>query len=317
MSGFDDWVEIFKGGKQTDADGNEHDGDSLIDNAINTFDPATMEPPLVVGHPEDNSPSFGWVQELKEIVIDGIKRLMMKTKDVVPEFAELVEKNIYKKRSASFFPDGRLRHVGFLGGAIPAVKGLADMKFNNTENLINFEFSMKKKEKKIMEFTQEQMDTATKAAVAIEKARNIKAIEAAKAEVRKEAKAEFAEKERKTALENKKVKTREKLKEFQEKSNIPPAIFITGISEFLDSSHATSFDFKESDGEKKQISSDWFLSFLENMDKVMKPLAKSLKKEVATKDKTDEEKDKETKEAEEDEKMAKDISDRVKDKKDK
>lgn len=131
FKGFDDWIEIFKGGKQTDSSGREHDGDELIEKAVSTFDAGHHEPPLVVGHPKDNSPAFGWVEGLKTAVKDGKKVLLAKFKQVVPAFVELAEQGVYKKRSASFYPDGRLRHVGFLGGAAPAVKGLADVEFSD------------------------------------------------------------------------------------------------------------------------------------------------------------------------------------------
>ena len=36
----------------------------------------------------------------------------------------MVEKGRFNKRSAAFYPDGGLRHVGFLGASPPAVKGL-------------------------------------------------------------------------------------------------------------------------------------------------------------------------------------------------
>lgn len=137
FEGFDDWIEIFEGGKQIDSDGGEHDGDALIKKAVATFDPKFHEPPAVVGHPNDNSPAFAWVEGLKETG----NVLLAKFKDVVPEFAQAVTDGLYKKRSASFYPDGRLRHVGFLGAAPPAVKGLADLKFNAQEDAVTFEFS--------------------------------------------------------------------------------------------------------------------------------------------------------------------------------
>jgi len=295
MAGFNDWIEIFKGGTQADADGRLHDGDALIDMAVSTFDPEKMEPPLVVGHPKDNAPAFGWVQGLKKAVKDGSKVLMMKAKDVVPEFAELVKANIYKKRSASFFPDGRLRHVGFLGGAIPAVKGLADMEFKEAE-AISFEFSAEKQEEKDMGFTQEEMD---------------KAVEVAVGKAQEKASIEFAEKERAAALENDREKARTRLKELREKGNIPPAVFISGTAEFMDSQHGTSFDFKADDGEKKQTPAAWLLSFMENLDTVLEPLADNLTTEFASKDKADKDKTKQEKEAEEDEANAKDIANRV------
>ncbi|MEW6378075.1 MAG: hypothetical protein AB1611_00555 [bacterium] len=143
FSGFDDWVPIFAGGKQIDSQGAEHEGDELIDKAIRLFDPEYHEPPITVGHPHDNSPAFGWVKALRKVtrkLNDGSKVnvLMAKFKDVVPEFAQAVRQGLYKKRSASFYPDGRLRHVGFLGGMPPAVKGLADLKFGEGEHCMLF-----------------------------------------------------------------------------------------------------------------------------------------------------------------------------------
>jgi hypothetical protein len=47
-----------------------------------------------------------------------------------PEFAQLLREGRFKKRSVSLFPDLRLRHVGFLGAAAPAVAGLKDVAFS-------------------------------------------------------------------------------------------------------------------------------------------------------------------------------------------
>lgn len=132
FKGFDDWIEIFRGGRQTDSQGREHDGDEVIDKALASFNVKEHEPPLTVGHPQENSPAFGWVEGLKAIVRDGAKVLMAKFRQVAPDFEDLVKQGLFKKRSASFYPDGRLRHVGFLGAAPPAVKGLADMVWGGT-----------------------------------------------------------------------------------------------------------------------------------------------------------------------------------------
>lgn len=141
FKGFDDWIEIFRGGPQIDSLGKKHDGDEVIEKAIATFNVAGHKAPLVVGHPEDNGPAFGWVEGLKETINDGIKVLLAKFKQVMPEFEEAVKKGLYKHRSASFYPDGRLKHVGFLGAIPPAVKGLADIKFMKGGDVMSFEFS--------------------------------------------------------------------------------------------------------------------------------------------------------------------------------
>jgi len=140
FKGFDDWIEIFRGGKQTDSDGDVHDGDALIDMAIETFDTSYHEPPLVIGHPKHDDPAYGWVEGLKKAVKDGTQVLLAKFKDVVPEFIDAAKSGRYKKRSASFYNDGRLRHVGILGAVPPAVKGLTNVAFSDDPG-ISFEFS--------------------------------------------------------------------------------------------------------------------------------------------------------------------------------
>jgi hypothetical protein len=136
FKGFGDWVEIFQGGKQTDSTGVVHDGDAMIDKAVQTFDPSYHEPPLVAGHPKDNAPAYGWVSGLKKTG----NSLFAKFSQVVPEFSKACETGLFKKRSASFYPDGRLRHVGFLGAMPPAVKGLKDLAFSDDDHAVTFEF---------------------------------------------------------------------------------------------------------------------------------------------------------------------------------
>ena len=50
FKGFKDYVEIFRGGKQVDSGGKEHDGDAMIDLALSSFQAEQHQPPLVVGH---------------------------------------------------------------------------------------------------------------------------------------------------------------------------------------------------------------------------------------------------------------------------
>jgi len=129
----DDWIEIFKGGKQIDNAGRAHDGDALIETAVATFNPSYHEPPAVIGHPKENAPAYAWVGGVKKVARDGVNVLLAKFKDVVPEFEDMVKRGLFKKRSAGFYPNGRLRHVGFLGAVPPAVKGLASLKFTEQE----------------------------------------------------------------------------------------------------------------------------------------------------------------------------------------
>ena len=99
------------------------------------YSPAVHEAPHVVGHPRTDGPAYGWVQSLG---INAAGRLCVTaSKQIEPAFAEMVAAGRFKKRSASFYPPEHpanptpgtyyLKHVGWLGAAAPAVKGLVDL----------------------------------------------------------------------------------------------------------------------------------------------------------------------------------------------
>jgi len=140
FAGFDDWIPIFRGGKQIDSNGVEHDGSELIDKALAKFNTAKHEPSICIGHPKEDAPAYGWVTELKEGA-DKLGRLLLaKFGQVEPTFGAMVKDGRFKKRSAAFYPDGTLRHVAFLGAMPPAVKGLPNMAFAEGD-AASFEFS--------------------------------------------------------------------------------------------------------------------------------------------------------------------------------
>ncbi len=131
-------IEIFKTGTHTDSNGNTRTWtEKDLDAIIAQYNPQEHEAPVVIGHPKDNAPAFGWVE--------GLQRkgsvLYAKLKDLVPEFVDMVKKGMYKKRSISLYPDMTLRHVGFLGAVPPSVKGLADIKFAKQDEFMSYEFS--------------------------------------------------------------------------------------------------------------------------------------------------------------------------------
>ena len=140
FAGFDDWIPIFRGGKQIDSNGVSHDGDALIDKAIAQFNAPVHEPPACIGHPKDDAPAYGWVNGLKKGADKLGTLLFAKFRQVEPTFGTMVKDGRFKKRSAAFYPDGTLRHVAFLGAMPPAVKGLPDMAFAEGE-FASFEFS--------------------------------------------------------------------------------------------------------------------------------------------------------------------------------
>ena len=66
---------------------------------------------------------------------------MASFKQVVPEFAQAVNDGKYKTRSISVYPDGTIRHLGFLGAKSPAIKGLANFQFEESEEAEVYDFS--------------------------------------------------------------------------------------------------------------------------------------------------------------------------------
>jgi len=132
--------EIFKIGSHTSDKGITKDY-SLDDlNFIaESYKPEEDEAPIVIGHPADNSPAFGWISSL-EVTEDG--KLVADAPDdkIQSDFLTALKQGTYKKRSISLTPEGKLRHIGFLGGAAPAVKGLADIQFSQpSSNVFEFE----------------------------------------------------------------------------------------------------------------------------------------------------------------------------------
>jgi len=92
----------------------------------------------VIGHPETDSPAYGWTEGIKRVG----EVLYAKGKEVVSEFEDMVKQGLFKRRSVRLSPDGtKLRHVGFLGAAAPAVKGLKNIAFGDEKETITIEFS--------------------------------------------------------------------------------------------------------------------------------------------------------------------------------
>lgn len=140
FKGFDDYVEVFTAGTHTDSKGITHtfthdDLDQMVKNT------APMTAPAVVGHPKTDAPAYGWAAELKR---DG-DSLFAKFDQVNNDFAEAVKSGAYKKRSISTAKnaDGEyyVKHIGWLGGAAPAIKGLADVHFAESDDDVVMEFT--------------------------------------------------------------------------------------------------------------------------------------------------------------------------------
>ncbi|MFA7288106.1 MAG: hypothetical protein WC055_04430 [Melioribacteraceae bacterium] len=123
-------MEIFSTGTHTSKNGvTKVYTEADLDSIAQSYNPEFHEAPITIGHPSDNSPAYGWVQSLKRT---GDK-LIATVSELLPEFKELLEQKLFKKRSVSLYPDGSLRHIGFLGALPPAVKGLKDLSFQDDE----------------------------------------------------------------------------------------------------------------------------------------------------------------------------------------
>ena len=104
------------------------------------FDPQNAPVPVVIGHPKADHPAYAWAES---IWVEG-EVLKARLKEVDPEFAELVRAGRYKRISAAFYNreassnpvpgQYSLRHIGFLGAAAPAVKGLKPAEFSDGES---------------------------------------------------------------------------------------------------------------------------------------------------------------------------------------
>lgn len=140
-------LQIFLAGKHTSSAGQEIDfSDSIVSETASVYDPKLHEAPIVVGHPKDNAPAYGWIKglEFQEGALEA------EPHQVDAEFEEMVNDGHFKKISASFYsPDSPqnpvpgsyyLRHVGFLGAQAPAVKGMRTPEFNEQEEGV-IEFS--------------------------------------------------------------------------------------------------------------------------------------------------------------------------------
>jgi hypothetical protein len=130
--------EIFKTGNHTSAQGETlsfSDDDLAV--IASGYDATLHHAPMVVGHPKQDAPAYGWVDGIA--VKDG--RLVATPADLDTEFSELVKQGKFRKVSAAFYrPEDKgnptpgkwyLRHVGFLGAQPPAVKGLKPIEFND------------------------------------------------------------------------------------------------------------------------------------------------------------------------------------------
>ncbi len=142
-------IPFFRAGTHTDNQGRRIEfTEAALAAAIAGYDPKLHRAPLVIGHPRDNGPAFGWVQSLGR---NDKGEATAVPEQLHSDFAEGVADGRWYPRSASWYAptDPRnpkpgiyyLRHIGFLGAQPPAIKGLSDIEFDDGEDILEIEFS--------------------------------------------------------------------------------------------------------------------------------------------------------------------------------
>lgn len=279
-----DWIEIFKTGEHTDSKGRKRTWTTAdLDKMVSMYNPADHEAPAVIGHPKDNHPAYGWASELKRVG----EKLMAKFKQVVPEFASMVESGMFKKRSIRVLPDGSLGHVGFLGAVSPAVKGLKDIEFAQDDKSFDYDYSEEETNMKTVEQLMKELDAERLKNAGLEKECNdFKAL-------LDKGTADFAEAQKKAR--------RKEISDFVEagikEGKILPSWKEKGLVDFMCSLEegGGEFEFSEAGEQKKVEPVKWFRSFISDFSS--HPLFKEMVK-PENKD------DKKTAEFAEDEKLA-------------
>ena len=136
-------VEVFAAGNHRNKDYSPEKLREVVANfqRLSTGDDATLRPPLVIGHEEQQEllentgiPAAGWVSAV--YLNDDGSKLLGDFDMVAPEVADLIDAKRYRKVSAELYDDftdqGKhygctLRRVALLGGELPQVKKLADI----------------------------------------------------------------------------------------------------------------------------------------------------------------------------------------------
>lgn len=140
--------EIFRIGTHTTAKGQTVTfAESDLADIASSYDPALHQAPIVIGHPKQDGPAYGWIKGMA--VNNG--RIVAEPEQIETAFSEMVRDGRFKKVSAGLYhPDEKsnptpgkyhLRHVGFLGAEPPAIKGLKPIEFSEGELDIELDFS--------------------------------------------------------------------------------------------------------------------------------------------------------------------------------
>lgn len=134
-------IELFRTGDHTDSAGKKFSFTPDIVRAMaKNYDRVKAPAPVVIGHPGADAPAYGWADSLD---FDEATGKLFAELDCHDAMAAAIDGKHYNRTSAALFaPDHSanptpgafsLRHVGMLGGAAPAIPGLAPFGFADAE----------------------------------------------------------------------------------------------------------------------------------------------------------------------------------------
>lgn len=145
-------VEVFRPGTFRAMNGQDYSfSEADVTSMAAGYDAENAPAPVVVGHPAHDAPAFGWATGFE---VNDAGTLVAELGELAPEFVSAVEDGRYRKVSMKFFPPDAPnnptpgsyypRHIGFLGGAAPAVSGLAPVQFaeGDEAQLVEIAFSL-------------------------------------------------------------------------------------------------------------------------------------------------------------------------------
>lgn len=142
-------IHLARPGKYTDAHGRAVTlGADRLKALAASYKPGTDKAPLVLGHPTEGAPAFGWVDTLE---VDDKGDLYGNVSQVSPELSDAVKAGKYRNVSMSFYPKGSgnspapaaeaLRHVGILGAEVPAIRGLTPLSLADGDDAVTVDFA--------------------------------------------------------------------------------------------------------------------------------------------------------------------------------
>lgn len=142
------WLHVLSAGTWPGQNGDVTISPDDLQAIVDSYDPTVHEAPAVLGHPATDDPAYGWVRSV-QVRDDGL----WANTDLQPELAEMVQQQLYRKLSVALYPPGSVgnpvpnsfyfKHLGFLGGQAPAVKGLKPVSLAAGDDSIHIHFSQK------------------------------------------------------------------------------------------------------------------------------------------------------------------------------